>query len=174
MAKSCFLRRREIQFRRSRWLSEVLAHKKNFHKRITQQGIVDEDLLWSGGGVFHIQKKLRLQFVSGRQKAADYLKMLNDLLLTQEECRLCGEEFIFQQDNAAILNASITRKYLLEEKIRLLHYPAYSPDLSPLEKLSGLILAKVYEGGRQYSAISELKNASLDARKKYLRFNFRN
>ena len=27
----------------------------------------------------------------------------------------------------------------------------------------GLIVAKVYEGGRQYSAISELKNAILDA-----------
>ena len=36
--------------------------------------------------------KLKLQFVNGRQKAADYVKMLNDLSLTQEGCRLCGEE----------------------------------------------------------------------------------
>ena len=61
-------------------------------------------------------EKLKLQFVSGRQKAADYVKMLNDLSLAQEGCRLCGEEWIFQQDNAAIHNASITKKYLLEPK----------------------------------------------------------
>ncbi len=58
---------------------------------------------------------LKLQFVSGRQKAADYVKMLNDLSLAQEGRRLCGEEWIFQQDNAAIHNASITKKYLLEQ-----------------------------------------------------------
>ena len=33
----------------------------------------------------------------------------------------------------------------------------------PQKNLWGLIVAKVYEGVRQYSAISELKNAILDA-----------
>ena len=42
--------------------------------------------------------------MSGRQKASDYVKMLNDLSL------LCGEGWIFQQDNAAVHNASITKK----------------------------------------------------------------
>ena len=41
----------------------------------------------------------------------------------------------FRQDNAAIHNASITKKYLFEQKIRLLDYPACSPDLNPIEKL---------------------------------------
>ena len=40
----------------------------------------------------------KLQFVSGQQKAADYVKMLNDLSFAQEGPRLCGEESIFQQD----------------------------------------------------------------------------
>ena len=79
--------------------------------------------------------KLELQLVSGWQKAVDYVKMLNDLSLAQEWCRLCEEEWIFQQDNAAIHNASITKKYLLEQKIRLLDHPACSPDLSPIENL---------------------------------------
>ena len=90
--------------------------------------------------------KLKLQFVSGRQNAADYVKMLNDLSLTQEGYHLCEEEWIFQQDYAAIYNASIIKKYLLEQKIRLLDYPACSPDLNPIEDLWGLIIAKVYEG----------------------------
>ena len=52
---------------------------------------------------------------------------------------------------------------MLEQKIRLLDHPVCSPDLNPIENLWGLIVAKVYEGGRQYSAISELKNAIWDA-----------
>ena len=67
----------------------------------------------------------------------------------------------FQQDNAAIPNASITKKYLLEKKF--LDHPACSPDLNPIENLWGLIVANVYEEVRQYSAISEHKNVILDA-----------
>ena len=87
--------------------------------------------------------------------------MLNDLSLAQEGHHLCGEEWIFQPDGAAIYNASITKKYLLEQKIRLLDYPACSPDLNPIENLWGLIVATIYEGGQHYSAISALKNAIL-------------
>ena len=57
------------------------------------------------------------------------MKMLNDLSLAEER-NLCGEEWIFHLDNAAIHKASITKKF------------------------DGLIVAKVYEGGRQHSAIS--------------------
>ena len=145
-----------------------------FQKRITQQGIVEEDLLWSGDGAFWSSEKLNQNIVSGQQKAADYVKMLNDLSLVQEGRRLRWEEWIFQRDNAAIHNASITKKYLLEQKIRHLDHPAYSPGLNPTENLWGLIVAKVYERGQHYSAIPELKNAILDVWEKYLRFNFRN
>ena len=55
----------------------------------------------SGRGSLMIRKafsssgKLKLQFVCGWQKAADYVKMLNDLSLIQERHCLCGEEWIF-------------------------------------------------------------------------------
>ncbi len=90
------------------------------------------------------------------------MNMLNDLSLAQEGRCLCGEEWIFQQDNAAIFNALIRKKYLLEEKIRLLDHPACFSEPNPIENLWGLIIEKVYDGGQQYSAISEFKNAILD------------
>ena len=65
--------------------------QKTFQKTINQQGIVEEDLLWSGGGKLSSSGKLKLQFVSGRQKAADYMKMLNDSSPVWEGRRLCGE-----------------------------------------------------------------------------------
>ena len=43
--------------------------------------------------------------------------------------------------------AALTKKYLLEQKIRLLDHPACSPDLNPIENLWELIVAKVYEDG---------------------------
>ena len=86
--------------------------------------------------------------------------MLNGLSLAQEGHCLCGKEWIFQQDNATIHNASITRKYLLEQRIRLLDHPACPPDLNHMENLWGLMVAKVHVGGWQYSAISELKMLS--------------
>ena len=69
----------------------------------------------------------------------------------------------FSKINASIHNASITKKYLLEQKMRLFDHPACSPDLNPIENLWGLVVLKVYEGGQQYSAISELKNTIIDA-----------
>ena len=100
--------------------------------------------------------------------------MLNDLSLAQEGRRPYGAEWIFQQDNAANHNASITKKYLPEQKLRLLDYPTFSPDINPIENSWGLIVIKVYEGGWHYASISELKNAILDALEKYLQFNFIN
>ena len=123
--------------------------EENYSTRHCEGGSL---MIW---GAFSSLGKLKLQFVSSLQKA-DYVKMLNDFSLTQEEHCLCGEEWIFQQDNTVIHNASITKKYLLEQKIRLLDHPACPPDLNPIENLWGLIVAKVDEGGRQYSAISEL------------------
>ena len=57
----------------------------------------------------------------------------------------------------------MTKKYLFEQKIRFLDHPACSPYLNPIENLMGLIIAKAYESGQPHSAISELKNAILDA-----------
>ena len=89
-----------------------------FQKTISQQGKVGEHLLRSAG--YSSSGKLKLQFVSGRQKAADYVKMLNDSCLAQEGRRENGGEWIFRQDKAAIHNSSVTKKYLLKQKIRLL------------------------------------------------------
>ena len=53
---------------------------------------------YGGGGSFMIlgilssSGKLKVQFVSGRQKTSDYVKMLNDLSPAREGRFLCGEE----------------------------------------------------------------------------------
>ena len=130
---------------------------------------ISHDLVCVCRGGFLIFRKLKLQFVSRRQKAADYVKMLNDLSLAQEGHRLRREEWIFQQGNATIHDTSITKKYLLEQKIRLLHHPACSPDLNPVEICGNWLLQnfmKVVSSTQQF--------LNLDTWEKYIRFNFRN
>ena len=62
---------------------QMYWHAKNFPEE-------NYSTSYSGGGslmiwwAFSSSGKLKLQFVSGRQKAADFVKMLNDLSLAQE------------------------------------------------------------------------------------------
>ena len=79
--------------------------EENYSTRHSEGGSL---MIWRA---FLSSGKLKLQFICVWEKAADYVKMPNDLSLTQEGCCLCGEEWIFQQDNAAINNASITKNY---------------------------------------------------------------
>ena len=77
--------------------------------------------------------------------------MLDDLSLAQEGRRLCEEEWIFRQDNAAIHNALIAKKYLLELNVRLLDHPGCSPDLNPKDYFSLLQkFMKVVDSTQQF------------------------
>jgi hypothetical protein len=40
-------------------------------------------------------------------------------------------------------------------------WPTKSPDLNPIENVWGLLVRRVYDGGRQVSTIEELKRAIL-------------
>ena len=62
------------------------SQEENYQRRHSGGGSLK---IW---GTFSSSGKLQLKFVSGRQKAGDYVKMLNGLSLAQEERRLCGEE----------------------------------------------------------------------------------
>lgn len=42
-----------------------------------------------------------------------------------------------------------------------MEWPSRSPDLNPIENLWGLIARKVYEGGKQFDRICDLKTAIL-------------
>ncbi|EIE75974.1 hypothetical protein RO3G_00678 [Rhizopus delemar RA 99-880] len=46
---------------------------------------------------------------------------------------LQSSDMIFQQDNASIHCASAPSKWFQKNKVKLLSWPAYSPDLNPIE-----------------------------------------
>ena len=42
-------------------------------------------------------------------------------------------------------------------EIKLLDWPAKSPDLSPIENVWGTLVREVYAGGRQFESLAELR-----------------
>ena len=68
---------------------------------------------------------------------------------------------IFMHDNAPIHTAHIIRDCLQENRIHVMDWPPYSPDLNPIENLWALLKAEIY---RSYPELIGLSNtqASLD------------
>uniref|UniRef100_A0A3B3XR65 Tc1-like transposase DDE domain-containing protein n=1 Tax=Poecilia mexicana TaxID=48701 RepID=A0A3B3XR65_9TELE len=79
-------------------------------------------MIW---GAFSFNGTMELQIVQGRQTAAGYVEMLQwGSLMTEGPC-LCGNDWVFQQDNAAVHNARLTNEFFQENNITLLDHPAY-------------------------------------------------
>jgi hypothetical protein len=82
--------------------------------------------------------------VNGMMNAFQYKEILRDHLLPQLQQWDLSDEGIFQQDNAPCHKASSVMKLLNDEGVRLLEWPPYSPDLSPIENLWAIVKRKVH------------------------------
>ena len=104
--------------------------------------------------------KSEICFLEGKQNAARYQQTLHDTLLP---CggRIGGGNWIFMQDNASIHRAHTTRAWLEDHDVRVLPWPAKSPDLNPIENVWAVLAQHVYAEGRQYTTKEELKQAIL-------------
>lgn len=54
--------------------------------------------------------------------------------------------FILMQDNAPCHRSKATKKFFMEANIKLLDWPAYSPDMNPIENIWNMMASKVYDG----------------------------
>ncbi|KAI3369248.1 hypothetical protein L3Q82_007796 [Scortum barcoo] len=77
-------------------------------------------------GAFSFNGTMELQVVQGRQMAAGYVEMLQRASLLTEGPRLCGNDRVFQQDNAAIYNTCLTKDFFQENNVTLLDHPVRS------------------------------------------------
>jgi transposase len=108
-------------------------------------------------GAFCGGKRSELKFLEGSQDASSYVGTLQSHLLPFFD----PATQIFQQDNAPIHTATLTRQWLQAQNVQVLAWPALSPDLNPIENVWGVLTQQVYANGRQYGSVSELKRAIL-------------
>ena len=73
---------------------------------------------------------MELQVVQGRQDADERIGILERSLLFMKRARSCGEDWIFQQDDAAIHTNHRSKDFLQANSFRLLDHLPCSPDLN--------------------------------------------
>ena len=81
---------------------------------------------WNGVG--------NLAEVEGKMNADQYVSILEDHMLPSlKDSGISGEEVIFQQDNDPKHTSKKAKKWMEDNNITLLDWPAQSPDISPIE-----------------------------------------
>ena len=112
-------------------------------------------MFWGGFGFNGV---LPLSEISTRMNSNGYTDILEESLLPEAR-QMGGRGWIFQQDNAPVHKSKWTMDWFSRKKVRVLDWPARSPDLNPIENLWGIMTRSVYARGRQYSNVNELRLA---------------
>ena len=130
-----------------------IRKEKIFSKRRAKGG--GGVMIW---GAFGYLGKSSIGFITTKLNAEGYRNLLNGHLNDISQ-KFGNTNFIFQQDNAPIHRAKSNISWFTSKKIKLLEWPALSPDLNPIENVWGILARRVYAEGKQYSNVDELKKA---------------
>lgn len=129
---------------------DLRKEKQFFSKRQMGGGSL---MVW---GCFSYNGVGPLIFISKNMNAEAYEKLLEDTILEAGPA-LAGDNWLFQQDNAAIHTAKRVKHWFERQNIKTVDWPAKSPDLNPIENLWGYLARKVYAHGRQFTCQKDLK-----------------
>lgn len=113
-------------------------------------------------GAFTWNGMVNLAFPSTKMNSAEYIQTLNNNLLPYLR-KYRSVKYVFQQDNASIHSSHETKSWMKSKKIKVMDWPACSPDQNPIENIWGILARRVYADNKQYRDIPELKCAILES-----------
>ncbi len=85
-----------------------------------------------------------LHVLEGTMNAERYIKVLEQHMLPSKRRLFQGRPSVFQQDNAKPHTAAITTALLRSWRVRVLNWPACSPELSAIENIWRIIKRKIF------------------------------
>lgn len=112
-------------------------------------------MVWGGIGPRGFRTKL-IKFTE-HVNATTYQKSLEDNKIFESISNVFGEKWVWQQDGATPHTAEDTLLFILPKIPHLLPWPAFSPDLSPIEQVWSYIKKKL--AGQKFEDPDELFNA---------------
>lgn len=112
-------------------------------------------MVWGG---FAAKGTTPIVFMQCKTNSQTYLDILAENLLPEAPLITSGE-YLFQQDNASIHVSAASKSWFQANSVKLLDWPARSPDLNPMENLWGILAREVYKNGTQYKNKHDLMSA---------------
>lgn len=103
---------------------------------------------------------LALVPLEGMVNSDKYITILQNNIISFMEDQPLATTYRLQQDNAPCHKAKGTMAFLRHHRVDLLSWPPYSPDLSPIENLWGILKMKLREEGVTTKA--QLVNSALN------------
>lgn len=95
---------------------------------------------------------LHLVFPSCRMNSEEYQGGLEGSLLPFLDMKSDGQ-FVFQHGHPSVHSSRSTRAWFQRKSIRLLEWPACSPDLEPMGNIWDILSRRVYDENRQFSSV---------------------
>lgn len=133
--------------------------RKNIERNKRQNGgggIMVWDLISSDGFFYLIE-------IIGKFNSTAYCNIILDEVKPLLDFMYGEENYILQQDNCSIHSSAETNAHLETLRIRLLNWPARSPDLNIIENVWSWMVEYVYNKKSQYSTKAELWEAIQEA-----------
>jgi hypothetical protein len=108
-------------------------HIRPHHIKKTKQGGGRKIMVWGCMTYYGVGDAC---WIPEKINAVLYVEVLKDYVFASMDwCGMDPRKFIFQQDNAKIHTAKVTKDYIRKSKIPLMDWPANSPDLNPMETI---------------------------------------